>query len=88
MERKKYKKPNMSEALHDMTNLIGCTIIVSDTDNLSRREASLGQTSSDDENERSSLFSKFTSTKRPAGFFGTQPGEIHNHTGEINRNSK
>ena len=83
MERKKYKKPLMSEALQELSNLLGCTHI-SDTDNLSRHEASLERTSSDEDDDKKSLFSKFTSSKRPAGFFGTKPGETNNHTGEIN----
>lgn len=85
MEQKKYRKPHMSEALLDIASLVGCPAIT-ESDALSRHEASLEQTSDDDLNDadKSSLFSKFTATKRPAGFFGTQVGEIHNHSGEIN----
>ena len=81
MERKKYKKPMFSEALIDMATLIGCAKNT-ETDAFSRKEASLGETS-DDEADKSSLFSKFTHTKRPSGFFGTQPLEVNNNQGEI-----
>lgn len=83
MELKKYRKPHMSEALMEIATLVGCTK-VTESDALSRK--SLEQTSDEDLNnaEKSSLFSKFSVSKRPAGFFGTQPGDVHNHTGEIN----
>ena len=83
MEIKKYRKPHMSEALMEIASLVGCTK-VTESDALSRK--SLEQTSDEDLNnaENSSLFSKFSVSKRPAGFFGTQPGDVHNHTGEIN----
>ena len=85
MEQKKYRKPHMSESLLDIASLVGCPA-VTESDALSRHEASLEQTSEEDllEAEKSSLFSKFSVSKRPAGFFGTQPGEVHNHSGEIN----
>ena len=40
MELKKYRKPNMSEALLEMANLIGCSN-VTETDGLSNHKASL-----------------------------------------------
>ena len=85
MELKKYRKPNMSEALLDIATMIGVSNIT-ESDALSRHEASLEQTSDEElaDADKSSLFSKFSVTKRPAGFFGTQPGEVHNHSGEIN----
>ena len=85
MELMKYRKPHTSEALLDMAKLIGCDKLT-ETDALSRHEASLEQTSDEDiaDADKSSLFSKFTASKRPAGFFGTQPGELNNHSGEIN----
>ena len=44
----------------------------------------MDQTSDEDVDiDAKSLFSKFSTTKRPAGFFGTQPGENNNHSGEI-----
>ena len=87
MERTKYRKPYISEALADMANLLGCTK-APEKDLWSCKEVSLDQTSSDDmDADKSSLFSKFTQTKRPAGFFSSEPGEVNNHTGE-NKNSK
>ena len=70
MERKKYRKPMVSEALLDLATLIGC-VKNTETDALSRRGQSLGESSDDEDADKSSLFSKFTHTKRPAGFFGT-----------------
>ena len=86
MEQRKYRKPHLSEALVEMANLIGVKNMT-ETDALSRHD---GLSSSDEDiadAEKSSLFSKFTATKRPAGFFGTQPGENNNHSGEINISS-
>lgn len=86
MELKKYRKPNMSEALLEMATLIGCANIT-ETDALSKHDGL--STSEEDiaDADKSSLFSKFTATKRPPGFFGTQPGEANNHSGEINISS-
>ena len=82
MERKKYRKPLYSESMIEMAQLIGCQQ-GTETDNLSRHEASLGNSSDEGDTERNSLFSKFTSTKRPSGFFGTQIGEANNNSGEV-----
>ena len=82
MERTKYRKPYVSEALTDMAKLLGCTK-APDKDLWSQRHGSLEQTSDEDiDADKSSIFSKFTYSKRPAGHFSTEPGEIHNHTGE------
>ena len=82
MERKKYRKPNFSESLYEMAQVIGCQH-VTETDALSRHEASLGNSSEEGDSARNSLFSKFTSTKRPSGFFGTQVGDVNNNSGEV-----
>ena len=47
MELKKYRKPHMSEALTEIATLVGCSKIT-ESDALSRHEASLEQTSDED----------------------------------------
>ena len=49
MEKKKYRKPHMSEALLELSNLIGCTHVSTEGDALSRHGDGLDQTSSDEE---------------------------------------
>ncbi len=77
MERKKYKKPLMSEAVFDMLKLVGDLKTKSDNDELSRRDGEIDASSDGDDIEKQSLFSKFTSSKRPVGFFGNQLGEAN-----------
>ena len=81
MERTKYRKPFLSEALADMAKLLGCTK-APEKDLWSQREGTQETSDEDIDADKSSIFSKFTSSKRPAGHFSTEPGEIHNHTGE------
>ena len=77
MEAKKYSQPFMSESLAEMATFIGCVKNSTTTDALSRKEASLGRSSDDEANDKQSVFSRFTSSKRPPGYFGTQIGELH-----------
>ena len=79
MERTKYRKPYVSEALADMAKLLGCTK-AAEKDLWSEKEFS----DEDIDADKSSIFSKFTSSRRPAGHFSTEPGEINNHSGENN----
>ena len=82
MERKKYRKPLLSEALNTLANLIG-VVKKSETDELSVHAGSLQGTTDDDEAaENNSIFSKFTGTKRPTGFFGTKIGDANQNSGE------
>ena len=69
MEGKKYSRPFMSESLADMAAMIGNMKNSQTTDALSKK--SLGKSSDDDENDRQSIFSRFTQSKRPQGYFGT-----------------
>ena len=82
LEKRKYLKPNFSESLKEMAILIGCVVTSQETDALSRG-SSLGETNPDDDADQKSLFSKYTTSKRPTGFFAG-PGESRNdHSGEI-----
>ena len=82
MERTKYKKPMMSEALTDLAKWLGCE--KPKNDDFLDRGVGLIETTSDEESaENGSLFSKFTVTKRPKGHFGRQVGEANQNSGEV-----
>ena len=87
MERKKYRKPLLSEALQSLAQLIG-VVKQSETDALSVHAGSLQVTTDEEDAENNSLFSKFTGTKRPTGFFGTNIGDANNNSGEVNLRGK
>ena len=82
LEKRKYLKPNLSESLQEMAILAGWTGTATETDALSKG-SSLGDTNPDGDADQKSLFSKYTVSKRPTGFFAG-PGEKRNdHSGEI-----
>ncbi len=64
MEKKKYLQPYLTESLTDMAVVIGCLKLKGPDDLLSATDKS-------SEEDEQSIFSKFTATKRPSGFFGT-----------------
>ena len=65
MEKKKYLQPYLTESLAEIADVIGCFKSKATEDCLSVSDKS-------SEEDAQSIFSKFTSTKRPSGFFGTQ----------------
>jgi len=78
MEKKKYLQPYLSESLTEMATVIGCLKQQIPDDALSASQES----SEDEDGDRESLFSKFTASKRPSGFFGTQT-TLKQHSTEV-----
>jgi len=82
MEKSKYRKPLFSEAMLDLAGVLAVRA-PEPSDALSRAENSLERSVEAEDAEKHSLFSKYTASKRPAGFFGTAVGDAHQHSDEV-----